>query len=85
MPLPQSRVSARGRISIPAEIRRKLQIGAGSVLEWDEQGGEVVVRKAGGHTFQDIHAALFDVPPKPRTIEELKESIGRHLREKHSR
>lgn len=82
---PQSRVTAQGQISVPAEIRRKLGIGPGTVLEWQEEGDKVVVRKAGKYTFEDIHRALFKTPPEPHTLEELKEGIARHLREKHAR
>jgi AbrB family looped-hinge helix DNA binding protein len=85
MPLPQSKVTAQGQISVPAEIRRKLGIGPGSVLEWEEEGERVVVRRAGRHTFEDIHRAIFPRKPKARKLSELKEAIGRHLRAKHAR
>jgi antitoxin PrlF len=85
MSLPQSKVTAQGQISVPAEIRRKLGIGPGSVLEWEEEGDKVVVRRAGRYSFEDIHRALFARPPKPKTLEELKQAIARHVREKHAR
>ena len=85
MSLPQSKVTAQGQISVPAEIRRKLGIGPGSVLEWEEEGDKVVVRRVGQYSFEDIHRALFAKPPKPRTLEELKEGIAQHMREKHAR
>jgi antitoxin PrlF len=84
MALPQSRVTAQGQISVPAEIRRKLGIGPGSVLEWDEDGEQVVVRKAGRYSSEDIHRAVFAKPPKPRKLPELKEAIRRHVRDKHA-
>jgi AbrB family looped-hinge helix DNA binding protein len=85
MAIPQSKVTAQGQISVPAEIRRKLGIGPGSVLEWHEEGDQVVVRKAGLFTSEDIHRALFPTPPTPHTLEEMKEGIRRHLRAKHAR
>jgi AbrB family looped-hinge helix DNA binding protein len=85
MALPQSKVTTQGQISVPAEIRRKLGIGPGSVLEWDEEGDRVFVRKAGRYTSEDIHRALFPKPPKPRTLEELKQGIEDYIREKHAR
>jgi AbrB family looped-hinge helix DNA binding protein len=85
MAIPQSKVTAQGQISVPAEIRRKLGIGPGSVLEWHEEGGQVIVRKAGQYTSEDIHRALFPTPPTPHTLEEMKEGIRRHLRTKHAR
>ena len=85
MALPQSKVTAQGQISVPAEIRRKLGIGPGSILEWDEDGERVVVRKAGRYSSEEIHRALFTKKPKSRKLESLKDSIRRHIREKHAR
>jgi len=85
MALPQSKVTAQGQISVPAEVRRKLGIGPGSVLEWDEEGDRVFVRKAGKYSFEDVHRALFSKPPKPHTLEELKKGIEDYIREKHAR
>ena len=84
MVLAQSKVTAQGQISVPAEIRKKLGIGPGSVLEWDEQSGEVIVRKAGRHTSLEVHAALFgDTKPKSRVNE--KEAIKKRIRSRYAR
>jgi len=72
-------------MSVPAEIRRQHGIGPGSVLEWDAKDGAIVLRKVGKYSSEDIHRAIFKTPPKPHTVEEMKESIGRHLRKKHAR
>ena len=85
MALPQSKVTAQGQISVPAEIRRKLGIGPGAVLEWEEDGERVIVRRAGRYTFEDIHRAVFPRKPKLRKLNELKQAIGQHLRAKHAR
>lgn len=85
MSLPQSKVTAQGQISVPAEVRRKLGIGPGSVLEWDQNGEEVVVRKAGRFSSEDIHRALFAKRPRRQGIEALKDAIRRHARERRAR
>jgi len=85
MALPQSKVTAQCQISVPVEIRRKLGIGPGSVLEWDENGETVLVRKVGRYSSEDIHRAVFDKPPQPRTTEEMKQGIVRYIRDKHAR
>jgi antitoxin PrlF len=85
MAFPQSKVTAQGQISVPAEIRRKLGIGPGSILEWEEEGEYVVVRKVGRFSSEDIHRALFAKRPRPRKLEDLKEPVRRHMREKHAR
>ena len=82
---PQSRLTAQGQISVPAEIRRKLGVGPGSVLEWKEEGDRVIVRRAGRYSSEDIHRAVFTKPPKTRSSEELKRGIAEHMRKKHAR
>jgi AbrB family looped-hinge helix DNA binding protein len=85
MSRPQSKVTAQGQISVPAEIRRKLGIGPGSILEWEEEGEQVVVRRVGKYSFEDIRRAIFPERPKTRTLEELKDAIAQHIKEKHAR
>jgi AbrB family looped-hinge helix DNA binding protein len=86
MTIAQSKLTAQGQISVPAEVRRKLGLGPGSVLEWEEEGDHIVVRKAGRYTSEDIHKALFPGgPPEPRTLEELEEGPARYVQGRHGR
>lgn len=86
MALARSKITAQGQISVPAEVRRKLGAGPGSFLEWDEEDDHVVVRRTGRYTFEDIHRALFPQgPPRPQSLEELKEGIRRYVRARHAR
>ena len=86
MPLAKSKVTSQGQISVPAEVRRKLGVGPGSVLEWDQDGDKIVVRRSGKYSSVDIHRALFPKgPPKARTLEELKDGIAQYIRERHGR
>lgn len=86
MAIAHSKVTAQGQISVPAEVRRKLGIGPGSLLEWDEEAGRVVLRRAGRYTSEDLHRALFPKgPPKSRTVEEMKAGIRRYVKTRHAR
>jgi len=86
MAIAHSRLTAQGQISVPAGVRRKLGIGPGSVLEWDEVGDEIVVRRSARFTSEDIRRALFpEQAPPSRTLDEMKEGIRRHVRERHAR
>lgn len=86
MALAQSKVTAQGQISIPSDVRRKLGVGPGSILEWAEEGDQLVVRRAGRYTSGDIHNALFEGrTPTPRTLAELKAGISSHVRERYGR
>ena len=86
MTIARSRLTSQGQVSVPAEVRRRLGVTAGSVVEWDEDGGQIVVRRAGQYTSEDIHRTLFpEGSPKPRTLPELKAGIRQHIRKKHAR
>jgi len=86
MGIARAKITAQSQISLPAEIRKKLGVGPGNFVEFEERDGQIFLRKVGRYTFADIHAALFpDGPPKPRTLEELREGIREHMRKKHAR
>jgi AbrB family looped-hinge helix DNA binding protein len=86
MAVAHSKVTAQGQISIPMDVRRKLGIGPGSVLEWEEEGAQMVVRRAGRFSSEDIHRALFGArTPETRRLEELKAGIGQYIRKRHAR
>jgi AbrB family looped-hinge helix DNA binding protein len=86
MALAHSKVTTQGQISVPAEVRRRLGVGPGSVLEWTEEGKKIVVRRLGRYSWDDAHRALFpDRPPKPRTLAELTQGIRKYVRERRAR
>ena len=86
MALARSKITAQGQISVPAAVRQKLGVGPGSVLEWEEEGDKLILRRAGMYTSEDIHRVLFPAgPPEPRTLEEIDEGIRRHTRKRHAR
>ena len=86
MAIAQSKVTAQGQISVPAEVRQKLGIGPGSILEWHEEAGNVVIRRAGRYTSEDVHQALFPKgAPKARHLVEMKAGVRRYMKKRHAR
>lgn len=85
MPLAKSKLTSQGQISVPVEVREKLGIGPGSVLEWEEQGDQLVVRRAGRFTSEEIHRALFPRGPRRAPVTDVKGAIRKHIRKKHAR
>ncbi len=86
MAIAHSRVTAQGQISVPAEVRKRLGVGPGSVLEWDEQGNQVVVRRAGRFDSTQVHEAVF--PQGHRAAGrplDVKEGIRKSIRKRHAR
>jgi AbrB family looped-hinge helix DNA binding protein len=85
MRLASSKLTSQGQVSVPAEVRRKLGVGPGSLLEWDAEDGKIIVRRAGTYTSEDIHRQLFASTPKQRTLTELKDGIRKYVRGRHAR
>ena len=86
MALAHSKLTAQGQISVPAKVRARLGIAPGGILEWDEEGGKIVVRRAGRYTSADLHRALFPRGvPKPRSLEELKKGVAAYIKARHAR
>lgn len=87
MAIAHSKVTAQGQISVPAQVRKKLGIGPGSVLQWEEEGDRIVIRRAGRYSSEEIHLALF---PENRNVvregpADVKEGIRKYIRKRHAR
>jgi antitoxin PrlF len=86
MSIAHSKLTAQGQISVPAKVRKKLGVGPGSILEWDESNDQVVVRRAGRNTSAEVHEALFGKSKvAPKLPANVKEGIKQYLRKKHVR
>jgi AbrB family looped-hinge helix DNA binding protein len=86
MTIAHSRLTSQGQISVPAEVRKKLGIGPGSVLEWHDQDGNIVVRRACRFSSEDIHRAVFPSGtmadgPTPN----VKQGIRKYIRRRRAR
>ena len=80
MTITHTRITAQGRTTVPATIRRKLGVGPGSTLGWYDDGDQIVVRRKGRFTSAEVHAALFPRPPKSRTLRALSGGLKSHAK-----
>ncbi len=80
-----SKVTAQAQVSVPASVRRKLGIGPGSVLAWEEDGDRVVVRRVGRHSSAEVHAAVFARNSKRPAPGDVKAAIRAYMRKRHAR
>ena len=86
MSIAQSRLTSQGQVSIPAEVRRRLGLGPGSVIEWEEDGERIVVRRAGRYSSAEVHAALFPQGAGTRrSLQDLKAGIRANVSRRHAR
>jgi len=85
MSFASSKLTAQGQISVPAEVRRKLGLAPGSVLEWEEDGERVIVRRAGVHSSEEIHSALFPKGVSRKSLADLKAGLRRAVAKRYAR
>jgi hypothetical protein len=58
----------------------------GSVLESEEDGDRIVLRRACRFSSEDIHQALFgERKLQTRSLDELKDGIRRYVRKRYAR
>lgn len=82
----ESRVTAQGQISVPAEVRRRLGVGPGSLIEWDADGDRIVVRRAGRYSSAEVHEEVFPYGvPVRKSADELKAGIPANVKKRHAR
>ncbi len=82
----QSKLMTQGQISVPAEVRRQLGVGPGSVLVWEWRDGTFIVRREGKCTSADIHAAVFGATKRAKgTPTDVKTGVRTYIRRKHAR
>lgn len=84
MPLAHSKLTSRGRTTVPAEVRKRLALAPGSVLVWSDKGDEIVVRRVSRYTSAEVHAALFPDGP-PAAGANVKVGIAEYLQRRHAR
>lgn len=80
----ESKITSKGQVSVPATVRRRLDLAPGARVEWMERDGEVIVRRASKYSSKDIHAAVFDEPLKAASLADMDAGIRAHLKHKHA-
>lgn len=82
-----TKLTSQGQVSVPVSVRRALGLTPGSVLEWVEERGRIVVKRAARHSSQDVRDALFpprEAPTEPKSLDDLKQGIRQHMRRRHA-
>jgi AbrB family looped-hinge helix DNA binding protein len=59
MAIAKSQLTSQCKTTVPAEVRKRLGLGAGSVLEWDQEDDKIVVRKSKGQSSRLKTAQSF--------------------------
>jgi antitoxin PrlF len=66
-------VSEKGQVTIPKPLRDRLGIRAGEVLDFEEEGGRLVARKASTRNPVDAVFGILELPrPSDDLLDELR-------------
>lgn len=82
-----TKLTSQGQVSVPAAVRRALGLTPGTVLEWVEEKGRIVVKRATRHDSQAVHDALFPqdgAPVGPKSLDDMKQGIRQHVKRRHA-
>ena len=87
----QTKLSAKGQVVIPKDVRDRLGLAEGTVFDVIERGGEVVLRKAGNRAISDrraVEAAVREIQSfyryegPPVSIEDMDRAVLEAVRKK---
>lgn len=77
-----SKITSKGQVTIPEEIRREYHLQAGEQVEWEvTDRGTVELRKAGG-SLDDL-ARILPRRDSSVSVDDMNRAIADHLRRKH--
>jgi AbrB family looped-hinge helix DNA binding protein len=72
-----ARLTSKGQITIPVEVRKKLGLRAGDRLHFVEADKGKFVMRAANRSIKDLEGFLWRKGRKPVTIEEMNKAIAR--------
>jgi AbrB family looped-hinge helix DNA binding protein len=64
-------VNARGQVTIPAELRKHLEIKPGTHVTWSEEKGRLILSPMTSRRIKEISGLLKPKPDEPSMFEEL--------------
>src|SRR5260370_27286130 len=73
-------VNARGQVTIPAELRKQLEIKPGTRVTWIEEKGRLILAPMTSRRIKEIMGFLKPKPGEPSAFEELFKERARERR-----
>ena len=81
--MPRAKVTSKGQVTIPAEVRRALGLAPGDEIVFEAKADYVAVRKR--KTIDEVAGCLSKYAGHGLSDEEIKRRIGAHLVEMDAR
>jgi len=80
----ESKITSKGQISVPAVVRKRLDLGPGTRIVWIERNGEILVRRASRFTSQEIHDAVFREDAPVVSVKDMDAGIKARMKKKYA-
>ncbi len=84
-----TRLSTKGQIILPKRVRDERNWGAGMEFTVEDAGNGILLRPASGIPITELSEVAGCLKrsgkAKPKTIEEMKASVGKMVRDRHDR
>ena len=77
-------LTSKGQITLPKEIRDRLGLEAGSMLDFQLLPDNTITARTVKPDARRIRGLLKSPHAGPLTVEQMDEDIAKHLREKHA-
>ena len=70
----KSRISSKGQVTIPVEVREKLGLRPGTPVQFELREGSVVLKKGSGgvHPVDLVYGIAPEIEPADRLIEAMR-------------
>jgi AbrB family looped-hinge helix DNA binding protein len=78
-------VNGRGQVTIPAELRKQLEIAPGTRVTWREESGRLVLAPMTSRLIKEIRGFQKPKPGEPSMFEELFAERERERQREDSR
>ena len=78
-------LTSKGQITLPKEIRDRLGLDAGSMLDFQVLPDHTITARAVKPDARRIRGLLRPPHAEPLTVEQMDDAVSEHLREKHTK
>ena len=76
-------LTRKGQVTLPKEIRERLSLDAGAILDFHIQADNTITARHVQPDARRIRGLLKSPHAEPLTIQQMDESVSKHLRDKH--
>ena len=77
-------LTSKGQITLPKEIRDRLSLDAGAILDFQIQADNTITARQVTPDARRIRGLLKSPHAAPLTVKQMDEAVSRHLQDKHA-